>query len=105
MYNLIAKTDLIGIRPDGKEIIISIEVGKPYLKENSKGFEEWACPISLKPLYKNLPDIHGSNAFQALRLTSSLLLDLLLNFTKKGGELFLDRNNKFPFDAYHFGKK
>jgi len=105
MDDPIAKTELIGVKPDGSRITITIQVGKPYLSNSAEGFEEWACPVSLSPLYKKLPDARGGDSFQALCIASSLVIDLLSGFKEKGGKLLIDGENEFPLDAYYFGKR
>lgn len=104
MNEPVAKTELVAVHPDGSRTTVTIEIGKPYLNQSGEGFEEWACPVSLKPLYKNLADARGGNPFQALCLASALILDLLSGFKDKGGKLLIEEGQEFPLEAYSFGK-
>jgi len=102
---VIASTKVIAVHADGKRDDITIEVGKPYLKQSGEGFEEWACPVSLRPLFDNLAEARGGGPFQSLCMASSLILGLLSGVKEKGGKLLIDENNEFPLEAYLFGKK
>jgi hypothetical protein len=95
-------------RLDGKEPFpINIEIGMPY----EVGEDEWACPVSVQPLYGRLHDAHGSDSFQALFLAMRLALSLLKGFTDDGGELLMHGDGDppalpgegFPFGAYTIG--
>lgn len=102
MEEIIAKLDIIGIKPDGEKIKIVGRIGKPYPIKENKDIDEWACPVSLKPLYKQLHDAHGGGSFQALCLASNLLLNLLEGFVENGGQLTHDDGTEFPIEAYSF---
>jgi hypothetical protein len=85
---------------------INVEIGRPY----QIGEDEWACPVSVRPLYDHLHDQHGGDSFQALFLAMRLALSLLKNFTEKGGSLLMDgeetafeADGGFPFEAYTVG--
>ncbi|MDX1253507.1 MAG: hypothetical protein IDH49_14905 [Gammaproteobacteria bacterium] len=101
----VAKTELLAVHPDGTRATVTIEIGKPYLHQSGEGFEEWACPVSLTPLYKNLRDARGGDPFQALCLASALILDLLSGFKEKGGTLLFEEGQEFPLEAYSFDKR
>lgn len=101
----VAKTELIAVHPDGTRATVTIEIGKPYLYQNGEGFEEWACPVSLRSLYNNLSDARGGDPFQALCLASSLVLDLLSGFQEEGGTLLIEEGQEFPLEAYNFGER
>jgi hypothetical protein len=57
---------------------------------------DWACPVSLTPLFNQLPDIHGVDSFQALSLAVKLIHSLLEDFVEKVGTLFLDGDEFTP---------
>ena len=103
MKSKIASTRLIGITEAGVRHDIEIAIGAPYQVEHEDDLEEWACPVSLKPLYKNLRDAHGSDSFQAMCLAASLVIDLLIGFQEKGGKLIMEDGAEFPLNAYWFG--
>ncbi len=102
MNNIIACTKLIGVTSEGISQNIEIEIGTPYKIEHDD-LEEWACPVSLKPLYKKLHDAHGDNSFQAMCLAASLVIDLLIAYEEKGGKLIMEGGDNFPLEAYWFG--
>jgi hypothetical protein len=104
LEELIAKLEVIGITKDGRKIDIVASVGKPYLVGGNEDNDEWACPVSLVPLYTKLHDAHGSGSFQALCLANNLIIDLLRGFKEKGGELVCGDGAEFPLEAYWFGK-
>ena len=100
----IAKVTLIGKRAGEEAFEITAEIGTPY--KFGEDPEEWACPVSLTPLYMRLPDAHGGNSLQALCLAISLIQDLLQDFKDKGGVLTHDGNvDEFALDAYSFRPK
>ncbi len=105
MNEPIAKTELIAVHPGGRRDAVTIEVGKPYLSQHGEGFEEWTCPVSLKPLYDDLTGARGGDPFQALCLALSLILNLLSGFKDKGGTLLIEDGQEFPLEAYSFGER
>jgi hypothetical protein len=98
MKNVVVYQKLIGVSADGQEQEIEIKIGLPYQIPHEDSLEEWACPVSLSPLYKRLHDAHGADPLQALCLAISLVLDLLKAYIEKGGKL-----PDFVFEAYAFG--
>ena len=80
---------------------VTVGIGQP--RQIGRDPEEWACPVSLTPLYKHLHDAHGGDAFQALCLAASLVLDLLHGVVEKGGSVSFVGGDRFPFEAYAFG--
>ena len=104
MKEEIARLSIIGITPNGEHISIIGRIGKPYPLEGQEDIDEWACPVTLEPLYKNLHPAHGCGSFQSLCLDSCLLLDLLEGFIEKGGRLVDEDGTEFPLDAYWFKK-
>jgi len=104
MNKPIAHTKLTGITAEGEKQKIEIIIGTPYKVEHNDDLEEWACPVSLMPLYKNLHDAHGGDSFQALCLAASLIINLLTAYKEKGGRLVIDGGDDFPLESYWFGQ-
>ena len=100
MIECISKLEIIGVDSDGRRFTIIAKVGKPNPVEGKSDL--WACPISLEPLYKNLPDVQGVNSFQASCLASKLIIDLLRSFKEKGGKLQDMTGEDVPLNAYGF---
>ncbi len=103
MEEVILKLEVIGIEENAFEINIVAKIGKPYSVKDNEHIDEWACPVSLEPLYKKLHDVHGSGSFQALCLANNLIIDLLRGFKEKGGQLVYEDGNEFLLEAYWFG--
>jgi hypothetical protein len=101
MNIVIASEKIFGQRQGEEPFEITVEIGTPYQVGTDP--EEWACPVSLSPLFKRLHDAHGGSSFHALCLASSLVLDLLHGFKENGGTLFYSIGEDFPFEAYSFG--
>ena len=94
---LIAKETMFGRLPDGERFEINVEIGAPYQWPGEA--DEWACPVSVAPLYPKLRDIHGGSSLQALCLALSLAKSLLDGFVEKGGELTQDSGEGFALNA------
>ncbi len=65
---------------------ITIRIGKPYSINDS----EWACPVALDGLYKNLTDQHGVDSLQSLNLAMRLVQQLLSHLEEEGGHFFFE---------------
>ncbi len=100
MDDPVAKMEMVAVHPDGTRAPLTAEIGRPYLVDT----EEWACPVSLKPLYPRLTDAHGVNSMQALCLAVSLVFDLLSGFKEKGGALLHESGEEFPIQAYGWSR-
>ena len=98
----VASTRFNGVRPNGERVVIQLEIGKPYLR-GKHGPDDWACPISLTPLYRNLADSASNDPVQALCLAISLALQLLDGFREDGGRLEHDDGTEVPLEAFAFG--
>ena len=88
----VATRTLVGRVPTRGEFDITASVGMPYRCEGG----DWACPVSLRPLFDDLADIHGIDSLQALRLAIELVHTLMQDFIQKGGALFLDGEEFAP---------
>ena len=98
----VASTKFTGIRSNGERIVIQFEVGRPYLR-GKHGADDWACPLSLTPLYRNLADSGSNDPVHALCLAISLALQLLGGFREDGGRLEYDDGTEVPLEAFAFG--
>lgn len=95
-----AHVELFGRRPGEEPFPIMVEIGNPYcVAENPS---EWACPVSVTPLYSSLHDVHGDDSLQALCLAIGLALKLLNGFRVDGGRLEFDGGDEFPLESYSF---
>jgi hypothetical protein len=56
---------------------------------------DWACPVSLTPLFDQLSDMRGVDSLQALSEAVKLIHRLLEGFVENGGRLFID-GHEFP---------
>lgn len=100
--NQVVASETIWVQRKGEEPFeVVIQIGTPYQVGTEP--EEWACPVSLSPLYKRLHNAHGGSAFQALCLAASLVLDLLSGVKEKGGAVMIEPGEEFPLEAYAFG--
>ena len=104
MNEFIAEQKMIGITPKEEEITIIVRIGKPYLVPGQEDIDEWACPISLEPLHKNLSDIHGMGSFQALTLAMRHIANSLNLFIERGGRLTYDGKTDIPLESYGFNQ-
>jgi hypothetical protein len=86
MDNAIAFDEIHATRADGSTLVVRLEIGTPYRVPNVD-IDEWACPVSLSPLYSRLRDAHGVSSLQALSLALALGVDLLAKFVEDGGKL------------------
>lgn len=93
---IIAELNIVGVKPNGDKIDITVKIGKPY----PVAIDDWACPVALPQLYNRLPDMHGVDSFQALCLASNLAITLLRSFKEKGGKLIYEDGIEFPLEAY-----
>jgi hypothetical protein len=91
MQTIVAARRLLGRTPEGSNLDIVCSVGMPYPCEG----RDWACPVSVTPLFDQLPDMQGLDSFQALELAIKLVHNLLEGFIEKGGSLYMD-GDEFP---------
>jgi hypothetical protein len=101
METAIATTTVLVQRANETPLEVTIGIGQP--RQVGHDPEEWACPVSLRPLYNHLHDAHGNDAFQALCLAASLVLDLLHGVVEKGGSVSFVTGERFPLETYSFG--
>jgi hypothetical protein len=96
MDNVIASAELRVVNPDGSELPVLVAIGLPYLAKTG----EWRCPVELRGLHGNLPNIAGEDSMQALCLAISLARNLLTDVREKGGKLLHASDpSEYPLDA------
>ena len=99
MKNLVAKLEVIGVRPDGERLELRVEIGRP--REERDG--HWACSMEVAPLKAKLDDVRGADSFHAVWLACSLALKLLENLKAEGWTLENRDGSAFPLEAYRTG--
>ena len=87
MNDIIASRDFRGVGAQGDTFAIAVQIGRPYLLTDTK-HETWRCPITIDPIALDLPDIYGSDSWQALWLALTLAHAQLADFLRSGGHLY-----------------
>ena len=93
-----ASFEAVGIDSQRGRFQVKVVIGAPYLSRREP--DTWRCPVTVDPLFPDLRDMAGSDAFQSLCLAAGLAIDLLQSFVEKGGRLTYDGENDVPLDAY-----
>ena len=83
MYKCIAKRELLLIKPDGKESVVTLRIGRPYKVDDL----QWSCPVEMEGFHKKLADQSGNDSFQSLMLAQKLIRDLLKYHIEDGGQV------------------
>lgn len=96
MKNLVAKLEVIGVRPEGERLALRAEIGRP--REERDG--HWACSIAIAPLQSTLDDVRGTDSFHAIWLACALVLKLLGNLKDEGWRLENADGSEFPLEDY-----
>ena len=99
MKNLVAKLQVVGVRPDGQRVEFTIEIGRPREERDGR----WACAIEIAPLKARLDDVRGADSFHAVWLACALVLQLLGNLKAEGWRLENPDGSEFPLDSYKSG--
>ncbi len=81
----VASMKLVGVPPEGAELIFVVGVGMPMQQPTG----DWVCPAFTHEHEEARP-IHGQDSLQALCLGLSFIRRRLEDFLAKGGRLFLD---------------
>jgi hypothetical protein len=97
--NLVARLDVIGIRPDGERLALRAEIGRPREERDAR----WACSIAIAPLQSKLDDVRGTDSFHAVWLACALVLQLLGNLRAEGWQLENADGSEFPLEDYKAG--
>jgi len=96
--NLVAKLEVVGVRPEGERIELRAEIGRPREERDGR----WACEIAIAPL-KAIDDVRGADSFHAVWLSCALVLKLLENLKAEGWRLENDDGSDFPLESYRSG--
>ena len=99
MKNLVAKLEVVGVRPEGERIALQVEIGRPREERDGR----WACAISVAPLKTKLDDVRGADSFHAVWLACVLVLKLLGNLQAEGWRLENADGSEFPLEDYKAG--
>jgi hypothetical protein len=97
--NLVAKLEVIGVRPDGERIELRAEIGRPREERDGR----WACAIAVAPLKERVGDVRGTDSFHAVWLACVLVLKLLDNLKAEGWRLENADGSEFPLEDYKAG--
>jgi hypothetical protein len=97
--NLVAKLEVIGVRPDGARLPLRVEIGRPAEQRDGR----WGCAIAVAPLNAELDDVLGADSFHAVWLACGLALKLLENLKADGWRLENRDGSEFPLEAYRSG--
>ena len=99
MKNLIAKLEVVGVRPEGERLELRAEIGRPREERDGR----WACAIAIAPLDAKLDDVRGTDSFHAVWLACALVLKLLGNLKAEGWKLENADGSEFPLEDYKSG--
>ena len=99
MKNLVAKLEVVGVRPGGERLQLRAEIGRPREERDGR----WACAIAIAPLKTQLEDVRGADSFHAVWLSCALVLKLLENLKADGWRLERADGSEFPLEAYRSG--
>ena len=99
MKNLVAKLEVVALRPDGEKITLQAQIGRPREERDGR----WACSMEVAPLNTQLEDVRGTDSFHAVWLACSLALKLLENLKAEGWGLENRDGSAFPLEAYRSG--
>lgn len=94
----IATRSLIAIDTTGREFPLHLGIGQPYAIRPT----EWACPVQLTGLHDNLLDQPGIDSWQALQLSTQLIIQRLTHFLESGGTLLWPTTRQ-PFHLHELG--
>jgi len=97
--NLVAKLEVVGVRPEGERVALRAEIGRPREEHDGR----WACEIAIAPLKTRLDDVRGMDSFHAVWLACALVLQLLGNLESDGWRLENEDGSAFPLEAYRSG--
>jgi hypothetical protein len=97
--NLVAKLEVIGVRPQGDRVALRAEIGRPREERDGR----WACAIAIAPLESKIDDVRGTDSFHAVWLACALVLKLLGNLEAEGWKLENADGSAFPLEDYKSG--
>lgn len=99
MKNLVAKLEVVGVRPGGERLQLRAAIGRPREERDGR----WACSIAIAPLEAKLDDVRGADSFHAVWLACALVLKLLGNLRDEGWRLENADGSEFPLEEYMAG--
>ena len=99
MKNLVAKLEVVGVRPDGERLELRAQIGRPREERDGR----WACAIEIAPLKGKIEDVRGADSFHAVWLACALVLKLLGNLRDEGWRLENADGSEFPLEDYRSG--
>jgi hypothetical protein len=97
--NLVAKLEVVGVRPEGERVALRAEIGRPRQERDGR----WACSIAIAPLESKFDDVRGADSFHAVWLACALVLQLLGNLKAEGWRLENPDGSEFPLEDYRAG--
>jgi hypothetical protein len=99
MQQTTGMTRLVGVRPDGERIALTLAIGHPFPTPAG----DWGCPVTLGGLQEQPASVYGHDSLQAICLAIAFLRSRLTSFIADGGRI-LDpgTGEDFAPDA-HFG--
>jgi uncharacterized protein DUF6968 len=97
--NLVAKLEVVGVRPDGERLPLRAEIGRPREERDGR----WVCAIAIAPLENKVEDVRGTDSFHAVWLACALVLTLLGNLQAEGWRLENADGSEFPLEEYRKG--
>jgi hypothetical protein len=97
--NLVAKLEVIGVRPDGERLTLTAQIGRPREERDGR----WACAIAVAPLKQKVGDVRGTDSFHAVWLACVLVLKLLDNLKAEDWRLENADGSEFPLEDYKAG--
>jgi hypothetical protein len=97
--NLVARLDVVGVRPQGERLALRAQIGRPREERDGR----WACSITIAPLEAKLDDVRGTDSFHAVWLACVLVLKLLGNLEAEGWRLENPDGSAFPLEEYRAG--
>jgi hypothetical protein len=91
----IASDELIWLKADGSEVIVTARVGTPYPTTGT----EYRCAVELEGFDGRYPDIAGEGSLQALCLAMRLLARRLQDLLQAGGRLVHRDDRSVDWDS------
>jgi hypothetical protein len=91
--DVIAQTSLLCTSSAGKQIPLTIEIGRPRSVHGCA-----ACTVHIRGPYQEMTDIHGVDTFQALALASSFVRLSLESLVRQGYRVTMKADDAHDFD-------
>ena len=91
----VATQELLWVHKDGKEVIITARIGRPYRVDD----DAWACPSELYGVENQYADMKGVGSMQALGLAMGLIKMRLGHLLEDGESLYYLDDKQSVFDG------